>query len=141
MPSRGVGSTCTRCQERKVRCSHTLGRPKRRVDGELGGSATKRPRRAEVQAEGGLEERKVRALEKIAAQLERVGDQLEGMGGEARLGNDLAALVYMRDTQFESVDWAHRDRLAELATRSGELDIERKWREDQEGKGGKSKGA
>ena len=57
------------------------------------------------------------------------------MGGEARLGNDLAALVYMRDTEFESVDWAHQDRLTKLAAQSGELDIERKWREDQEGKG------
>ena len=83
----------------------------------------------------------MRVLERIASQLERVGDRLEGMGGEARLGNDLAALVYMCDTQFESVDWAHRDRLAELAARSGELDIERKWREDQEGKGERSKRA
>ena len=87
----------------------------------------------------GLRERKVVALERIAVQLERVGDRLERMGGEARLGNDLAALVYMRDTEFESVDWTHRDRLAELAARSGELDVERKWREDQEGKGEKSK--
>ena len=100
----------------------------------------KKPRRTEGRTEGeSLEGRKVQALERIAAQLERVGDRLEGMGGEARLRNDLAALVYMRNTQFESVDWAHRDRLAELAARSGELDIERKWREDQEGKGGKSK--
>ena len=100
----------------------------------------KKPRRTEGRTVGeSLESRKVRALERIATQLERVGDRLEGMGGEARLGNDLAALVYMRDTQFESVDWVHRDRLAELAARSGELDIERKWREDQEGKGGKSK--
>ena len=113
-------------------CSHCQGRVKRRAEGEQGGSAMKRLRRAEIRTEG---------LEKIAAQLERVGDRLERMGGEARLGNDLAALVYMRDTQFESVDWAHRDRLAELATRSGELDIERKWREDQEESGGKSKGA
>ena len=98
---------------------------------------SKKPRRAE----GGLEERKVRALERIASQLEQVGDRLEGMGGEARLRNDLAALIYMRDTQFESVDWAHRDRLAELAVQSRELDIERKWREDQEGKGERSKRA
>ena len=120
-----------------MRCSYTLGRPKRRADGEQGGSAAKRPKRAEGWTEGeSLEGRKVRALERIATQLEQVGDRLERMGGEARLGNDLAALVYMRDTQFESVDWAHRDRLAELAARSGELDIERKWREDQEGKGG-----
>ena len=138
MPSRRIGSTCTQCQERKVRCSHTLGRPKWRADGEQGGSASKRLKRAEGES---LEDRKVRALEKIAAQLERVGDRLEGMGGEARLGNDLATLVYMRDTQFESVDWAHRHWLAELAARSRELDIERKWREDQEGKGNKSKGA
>ena len=96
----------------------------------------KKPRRAETRTEGmGLEERKVHALERIASQLERVGDRLERVGGEARLSNDLAALVYMCDTEFESVDWAHRDRLAELAARSGELDIERKWREDQEGKG------
>ena len=112
------------------------------MDGEQGGSAAKRPKRAETQTEGGdLEDRRVHALEKIATQLEQVGDRLERMGGEARLGNNLAALVYMRDTQFESVDWAHRDWLAELATWSGELDIERKWREDQEGKGGKSKRA
>ena len=120
-----------------MRCSHTLGHPKRKADGEQGGSATKRPKRVEGLTEGvDLEVRKVRALERIAAQLERVGDRLERMGGEARLGNDLAALVYLRDTEFESVDWAHRDRLAELAARTGELDIERKWREDQEGKGG-----
>ena len=122
-------------------CSHCQGRVKRRADGEQGGSATKRLRKAEIRTEGGLEERKVRALERIASQLERVGDWLEGMGGEARLRNDLAALVYLRDTQFESVDWAHRDRLAELAARSGELDIERRWREDQEESGGNSKGA
>ena len=75
-----------------MRCSHTLGCPKRRVDGEQGGSAAKRPKRAEGRTEGeSLEDQKVRALEKIAAQVEQVGDRLEGMGGEARLGNDLAA--------------------------------------------------
>ena len=67
-----------------MRCSHTLGRPKRRADGEQGGSAAKRPKRVEGLTEGvDLEVRKVRALEKLAAQLERVGDRLERMGGEA----------------------------------------------------------
>ena len=71
-----------------MRCSQTQGRTKRKIDEDQGGSATKKPKRADDRTEGpGLEERKVRALERIAAQLERVGDRLERMGGEARRGS------------------------------------------------------
>ena len=88
----------------------------------------------------GLEERKVRALEWIADQLEGLGKRMERMEGEARLRNDLVVVTYLRDTTFESIDWAHRDRLAKIATQSGELDIERRWREDQDRGEGSSKG-
>ena len=113
---------------------------KRRVEGDQGGSAAKRPRRTEGWSEGSsLEECKVCTLERIAKQLEWVGDRLEQMEGEARLGNDLAAVTYLRDTVFESVDWAHWDWLAEIATWSWELDLEKWWREEQDKGEGSSK--
>ena len=62
--------------------------------------------------------------------MEVISERLEKAEGEARLGNDLATLVYLRDTAFKSIDWAHGDRLAEITTRTGELDIEERWRED-----------
>ena len=74
----------------------------------------------------------MRALERIADQVEVISEWLEKVESEVRLGNDLAALVYLQDTSFKSIDWAHRDRLAEIVTRTRELDIEERWREDQD---------
>lgn len=54
------------------------------------------------------------------------------MERELRLGNDLVALEYLWDTSFESVNWAHWDQLTEIMMWSGEMDIEKRWREDQE---------
>ena len=123
-------------------CSHMQVRAKRRLEGEQGGSVLKRLRWDEGQSRRlGLEERKVRVLERIADQLERLGKWMERMEGEARLGNDLAVVTYLCDTAFESVNWVLRDRLAEIATWSGELDIERRWREDQDRGEGSSKRA
>ena len=60
IPSRRVGLTCTQCQECKVRCSHTQGHMKRRMEGDQGGLAAKKLRRAKKWTEEmGLEERKV----------------------------------------------------------------------------------
>ena len=138
MPLCGLASTCTHCQDHKVRCSHTGGHAKRKAEGGQGGLVAKKLKRSENQTEEqGLEEQKVLALERIAAQLERVSNRLERMGGKVRLSNDLTALDYMRDMEFESIDWMHRDWLTELAAWSGELDIEKKWREEKGGKGGK----
>lgn len=113
---------------------------KRRMDGEQGGSAAKRPRKAKKWTEEmGLEGWKVRALEQIAEQIEVINKWLEKAEGEVRFGTDLATLVYLRDTSFKSIDWAHRVRLAEIATQTGELDIEERWREDQDKGEGSSK--
>ena len=87
----------------------------------------------------GLEGWKVRALEQIAEQMEVINKRLEKAEGEVRFGTDLATLVYLRDTSFKSIDWAHRVRLAEIATQTGELDIEERWREDQDKGEGSSK--
>ena len=112
------------------------------MEGEHGGPAAKRLKRAEKHTkEVGLEERKVRALEWIADQVEVISERLEKVESEARLGNNLATLVYLWDTSFKSIGWAHWDHLAEIATRTRELDIEERWREDQDKGEGSSKRA
>ena len=61
------------------------------------------------------------------------------MEGEAWLRNDLAVVAYLWDTEFESVEWSHWDRLAKIVTQSREADIEKRWREEHDRVEGGSK--
>ena len=131
MPSRGLGSTCTRCQERKVRCSLACGRAKRRLEEELGGSALKRLKRGEdARRDPSLEERKVQALKAIAFGLDRVTSVLERVEEEARILGDLSALRAFKEVSFPLGEWDQRERFAEFVINQSD-----RWVQDKlEGK-------
>ena len=101
MPSRGLGSKCIQCQECKVRCSHTQGHVKRRLEDEQGGLVTKRPRTTEGPSRRQwLEECKVQALEAIVIGLDRLTSVMERVEEETRLCGDLAALQAFKEAKF-----------------------------------------
>ena len=121
VPSRGFGSTCTRCQERKVRCSHTQGRVKRRADGEQGGSVPKRLRRTEeTGGSNALEERKVKALESIAFGLDRLTSVVERVEEEVRAQVDLEALRAFNEARFPLREWDRHERFADWIINASE---------------------
>ena len=131
MPSRGLGSTCTRCQSHKVKCSLAVGCTKRRLEGEPGGSVPKRPRRdAEPSHGSGTEERKVQALEAIALGLDRLTLAMERLEDETRTGMDLAALHAFKESAFPLGEWDRRECFADYLINESE-----KWVQDKlEGK-------
>ena len=96
-----------------MRCSQTQGQAKRRMDGEQGGPAPKKPRRGEEPSrDPGLEECKVQVLEAITFGLDRMTLVLERVEDEVWLCGDLAALHAFKEARFPISEWDRWERFA-----------------------------